>query len=43
MSIHLFFDIITAFVNAQFIANLEFFNAGKIKYFDYAFNHFSGA
>jgi len=33
MTIHvyLFFDIITAFVNAQFLANLETFNAWKIK------------
>ena len=31
MSIRLFVDIIIAFVNAQFIAYLEFFNACKIK------------
>ena len=33
MSIHLFFNIVTAFVNAQFVTISEFFNAGKIEQF----------
>ena len=33
MSIRLFFNTITAFVNAQFIAILEFFDACKIEKF----------
>ena len=33
MSIHLFFNIVTAFVNAQFVMISEFFNAGKIEQF----------
>ena len=33
MSIHLFLNIVTAFVNAQFVTISEFFNAGKIEQF----------
>lgn len=33
MSIHLFFNIVIAFVNAQFVTISEFFNAGKIEQF----------
>jgi len=43
MSIHLLFNIITAFVNAQFIMISEFLNAGKIESFDCFFSHSSVA
>ena len=43
MSIHLFFNIVTAFVNAQFVTISEFLNAGKIEPSDCPFNHSSAA
>ena len=33
MSLHLFFNIVTPFVNAQFVTISEFFNASKIEEF----------
>jgi len=44
MSIHLFFNVITAFVDAQFIALSKFLNACEIEECsDYSFNHCSVA